>query len=112
MCDGQRTTLGVIHSSGMSTLFFEIGFLPGLELVKYAGLASQQVSEICLSLLHHSQNYKDYKHTTPIMLGYLFRSLFYLGGRIYVALASPEIICKNIPDPTFFLSPRPSFFTH
>lgn len=49
MCDGQRTTLGVIHSSGMSTLFFEIGFLPGLELVKYAGLASQQVSAICLS---------------------------------------------------------------
>lgn len=49
MCDGQRTTLGVIYFSGMSTLFFEIGFVPGLELAKYAGLSSQQVSDLPVS---------------------------------------------------------------
>ena len=49
MRDGQRTILGVIHSSGMSTLLFEIGFVPGLELAKYAGLSSQQVSVLTVS---------------------------------------------------------------
>lgn len=46
------------------------------------------------------------------MLGYLFRSVFYFGGRIYIALASPEIICKNTSDPTFFFffEPQPVIF--